>query len=137
MSVIAPRSHSRIDIAGMLLSAVCMLHCLLLPVVVVAGVGSGMLWAGDQDWTHQIMLGLVVPVSGIALAGGWVRHRRQRVLALGIVGIIILTYSAVFAHDQLGHTADALLTTLGGGLLALAHWRNRDCGCTHTAGATS
>lgn len=132
MSSIIPRRHSRIDLAGIMLSAVCMLHCMLLPVVVLAGVGADMLWHADQDWTHQVMLALVIPISGLALAGGWVRHRRPRVLMMGIAGVALLAFAALYAHDHLGVAADALLTTMGGGLLAIAHWRNRDCPCPST-----
>lgn len=128
MSLITPRKHSRMDVAGMALSFICLLHCLLLPVMVVYGVlaSDG---DGSRDWTHVIMLAIILPVSGIALAGGWIRHRRADVLRLGLLSIVLLTFSALVAHDYLGHTFDAVLTTIGGALLALAHWRNRDCGC--------
>ncbi|MEM7610792.1 MAG: MerC domain-containing protein [Pseudomonadota bacterium] len=130
MAVIVPTRHSRVDLAGILLSAVCMLHCALIPVLILAGVGGDLIWPGGRDWTHIIMLGVVVPVSGLALAGGWIRHRRQRVIKLGAIGIGLLAFAAFFAHDYMGHTADAVITTLGGAVLAYAHWQNRHCGCT-------
>ena len=123
--------HSRADVAGMLLSAVCMMHCLLLPALVAWGIG-GAIAGYDSEWTHIVMLGFVLPVSGLALAGGWLRHRRVAVLALGVAGVVCLALAAFVVHPHLGATADALVTTLGGALLATAHWRNRDCSCPHT-----
>lgn len=102
---------------------------MLLPVLLLFGLlGDHFFVSGD--WTHIIMLAIVVPVSGLALYGGWTRHRRVDVLNLGLAGLALLAFAAFFAHDALGHTTDAVLTTLGGVLLAIAHWRNRDCGCS-------
>lgn len=130
MPLISLRRHSRADAIGILLSAACMLHCLLLPVVVAYGVG-GLVMGLDTEWTHVVMLAIVIPVSGLALVGGWVRHRRATVLALGVAGVALLALAAFVFHPYFGKTADALVTTLGGGLLAVAHWRNRDCSCPH------
>lgn len=107
-----------------------MLHCLLLPVLIAFGVG-GALAGFDSEWTHMIMLGFVIPVSGIAFVGGWVRHRRASVLALGILGVALLALAAFVLHEHAGRIADAAVTTLGGAVLAIAHWRNRDCSCPH------
>lgn len=114
----------------MLLSAACMMHCLLLPVLVAYGIG-GLLTGLDTDWTHVVMLAIVIPVSGLALVGGWLRHRRAPVLVLGVTGVALLALAAFVVHPFFGKAADALVTTLGGGLLAIAHWRNRDCSCPH------
>lgn len=114
----------------MLLSAACMLHCLLLPALVAYGVG-GLFTGLDTEWTHIFLLAVVVPVSGIAFFGGWVRHRRAPVLALGVAGVALLAIAAFLLHPYYGKAADALVTTLGGALLVIAHWRNRDCSCPH------
>lgn len=124
--------HTRADIVGMLLSFICMLHCLLLPVIVVLGI-AGEHWMLNDEWTHTIMLGLVIPISGVALAGGWLRHRSLFVLGLGVAGMTLLAIAALYLHDHVGPWSDAMVTTIGGGLLALAHWRNRRCGCASKA----
>lgn len=130
--MLEPVKHTRADLVGMLLSFVCMLHCLLLPVVVVLGIASEQ-WFVNDDWTHIIMLGIVIPISGIALIGGWLRHRRLVVLGLGITGIALLAVAALYMHDHVGVWADAIVTSLGGGILAVAHLRNRSCGCASKA----
>ena len=124
------QKHIRADALGMLLSAICMLHCLLLPVLIAFGVG-GAVTGFDSEWTHIVLLAVVVPVSAIAFVGGWIRHRRLAVLALGTLGVALLALAAFVLHPYFGKTADALVTTAGGALLAVAHWRNRDCSCPH------
>lgn len=122
--------HWRADAVGMLLSAACMLHCLLLPTVIGVGIG-GTLAGLDTEWTHVVMLALVVPVSGLAFVGGWIRHRRVAVVVLGTAGVVLLALAAFVVHPYAGKVGDAMVTTLGGALLAVAHWRNRDCPCPH------
>ncbi|MEO0615953.1 MAG: MerC domain-containing protein [Pseudomonadota bacterium] len=130
MAIALFQKHTRADALGMLLSAICMLHCLLLPALIVFGVG-GALAGFDNEWTHIVLLTVVVPVSAIAFVGGWIRHRRVTVLALGTLGVALLALAAFVLHPYFGKTADALVTTAGGALLAVAHWRNRDCSCPH------
>ena len=124
------QAHTRADALGLLLSAICMLHCLLLPVLIAFGVG-GAVTGLDSEWTHVVLLASVVPISAIAFVGGWIRHRRMQVLALGTLGVALLALAAFVLHPYFGKTADALVTTAGGALLAVAHWRNRDCSCSH------
>ncbi|MEO0575866.1 MAG: MerC domain-containing protein [Pseudomonadota bacterium] len=131
--MLKPIQHTRADFVGMLLSFVCMLHCLLLPVIVVLGI-AGEQWLANDEWTHMIMLGLVIPISGIALVGGWLRHRQLAVLGLGLAGMALLAFAALYLHDHVGAMSDAIVTTIGGGLLAVAHWRNRRCGCASKVG---
>ncbi len=110
----------------MLLSAVCMLHCLLLPALVAYGVG-GLVTGLDTEWTHLLLLAIVVPVSGVAFFGGWLRHRQPLVLVLGATGVALLALAAFVLHTHFGKTADVVVTTFGGALLIVAHWHNRDC----------
>ncbi len=121
------RRHAKADAFGIVLSAVCMLHCLMLPALVAYGVG-GLFVGLDTEWTHIFLLAIIVPLSGIAFIGGWIRHRRASVLALGVTGVVLLAIAAFVLHPFYGKTADVIVTTLGGAMLVVAHWRNRDRG---------
>ncbi|MEL6447470.1 MAG: MerC domain-containing protein [Pseudomonadota bacterium] len=130
MAITLLQKHTRADALGVMLSAICMLHCLLLPVLIAFGVG-GAVTGLDSEWTHIVLLTVVVPVSAVAFVGGWIRHRRIAVLALGTLGVALLALAAFVLHTHVGKTADAIVTTAGGAVLAIAHWRNRDCSCPH------
>lgn len=133
MALRIAKNHARIDTLGILLSAVCMLHCVSLTALLLSGGALSSFWRGGEDLTHLVMLGAVVPVSVIALGGGWLRHRRADVAWLGIIGILTLALATLYAHDHYGASADAALSIAGGAALALAHWRNRQrCGCPGT-----
>ena len=122
-------THSRTDLAGIILSMACLVHCVVLTIAVLLGSVGGAL-SLSSDFVHQLMLLVVVPVSGLALYGGWVRHRRRDVMLLGALGIGLLAFAAFFAHDHLGHATDTGITVVGSAMLALSHWKNRACGCT-------
>lgn len=134
MSLPLARNHARIDLLGILLSAICALHCVALTALLVSGGAMAALWRSGEDLTHVVMLTIVVPVSVIALGGGWLRHRRNDVAMLGAAGIAALAAGALIVHARFGAGADAALSIAGGAALAVAHWRNRQrCGCPGAA----
>ncbi|MEN7342563.1 MAG: MerC domain-containing protein [Pseudomonadota bacterium] len=139
------KRHLKTDSIGMVLSFVCLAHCVLLGGAVAVGLFghhaavdsafSNPLFS-TNDLAHKLLLLFVVPVSGLALAGGWLRHKRNDIALIGISGIALLAMAAFVAHDHLGHTTDTLMTIVGSLLLAYAHWRNRACGCTNANAET-
>ena len=129
MTLSVARRHARMDRIGIILSVICMVHCALIPLALALGVVSHASGVVTEAWAHLIMLVVVIPVSGLALAGGWLRHRRNDVLGWGLLGMVLLALAATIIHEQWGFVADALVTTAGGGILMYAHWQNRACSC--------
>jgi hypothetical membrane protein len=112
----------RLDSAGVLISGLCMIHCLAgLVFVTVLGVGGGVLL---DPKIHEIGLALAVVVGGVGLGLGVLRHRRYHLLVPGIAGLLLMTAAMVVGHRFGRETLEAPLTMLGVGLLAWAHWRN-------------
>lgn len=110
-----------LDMAAIGLSGLCLLHCLALPII-VAGLPflAGM---GDEHF-HAEMLWIVLPVSTLALALGYRRHKRSLVWQIGIPGMLLLLIGGTIAHSLYGLTADRALTMAGALTLALAHYLN-------------
>lgn len=108
-----------LDHGAMTLSALCLVHCLALPVLLAA---APVLAAGvpDAPWVHPAILGLAAPLALVALGRGWRRHHDARPPLLGAVGVALLT-GGVFVATASGETA---LTVGGALLLAAAHLLN-------------
>lgn len=110
-----------LDQVAVLLSGLCLLHCLLLPLAVVALPFLGQL--GD-DHLHAELLFVVIPVSVAALYLGYRRHGHPGIVAAGLAGIGMLVLGATVAHFAFGLLADRAMTVTGSLLLAVTHYRN-------------
>lgn len=109
---------------GILLSGLCVLHCLA-GIVLVAGLGLGgeFLFAPS---IHRIGLALAIVIGGITLLMGVLRHGDSRPLQIGVAGLALMIAALVVGHG----VPEAVLTISGVTLLAWAHLRNlrmNDC----------
>ncbi|HAT28021.1 MAG TPA: hypothetical protein DCS89_13475 [Gammaproteobacteria bacterium] len=130
------RGRRYMDTAAVVLSGVCMLHCLALPIAltILPIVNVTLL---DESTFHLIMMAVILPISVIALTIGCRQHKDKLTLVLGSVGLGVLTITALFGHDLLGLTGERIVTSVGGLILAAAHiqnylcCRNNDCAHEH------
>ena len=109
------------DRVAMTLSALCLLHCLLLPLFIAA---LPLLAQFNDSHFHAQLLLVVIPVSLIAFGLGYARHGNRTIIAWGIVGIAIMFVGGTLAHDYFGTLADTLLTVGGSLILATSHFFN-------------
>ena len=117
----AAKTGDWLDGAAVTLSALCLVHCLALPLVVA---GLPFLTQFSEGHLHAQVLVVVLPLSLFALGIGFRRHRDARIVALGILGMALLVIGATVAHDRLGVTADRAFTITGSLTLAIAHFFN-------------
>lgn len=130
------RGRKYMDTAAVVLSGVCMLHCLALPIAltILPIVNVTLL---DEATFHLIMMVVILPISVVALTIGCRQHKDKLTLILGSAGLLILTLTAIFGHDLLGLTGERIVTSIGGLILAAAHiqnylcCRNDDCAHVH------
>ena len=115
------KSTRWLDSAAVGLSALCLIHCLALPLVVA---GLPFLAQFAEGHLHAQMLVVVLPLSIIALGLGFRHHRNARIVAAGAVGMALLTLGATVAHASWGLAADRAFTIAGALLLAAAHFYN-------------
>ncbi|MGI9272825.1 MAG: MerC domain-containing protein [Woeseiaceae bacterium] len=115
------KSADWLDGAAVVLSALCLVHCLALPLIVA---GVPFLAQFAETHLHFQVLVIVIPLSVVALAIGFRRHRDSRILAGGALGMLLLIIGATVAHTELGLLADRLFTIAGSLMLAAAHFFN-------------
>ena len=105
------------DTAATALSALCILHCLALPLV--ASVLPVLSVVADAQWLHWLFAGLAIVISASVPLRD-VLARKAGFLAPAGLGIAFLI-AGLFA-DQLG-ADETILTVIGGLLVAFAHVR--------------
>ncbi len=113
--------RDRLDRAGIYLSGLCLVHCVLGLVLVSAlGFGGGSALLAPQ--VHEIGLALAVAVGAVALGAGFRKHGRSAPLGLGALGLALMAAALLAGHG----IAEAVLTIGGVVLLAWAHvWNLR------------
>lgn len=124
------------DGVGIVGSAICALHCLATPILILAG-SSVPLWQADDESFHQAMLWLIVPSSVLAFSLGCWRHKDRWVLGLGVIGLLGITLPIAAPSGALGEVGERWVTVCAAVLLVAAHLRNfkrcRADGCEHGA----
>ena len=102
------------------LSMACAAHCLLMPSFVLA---MPLFFSGqlDNEFLHQLMLWVIVPVSLYALSSGYKKHKRMPIFLLGLAGILMLISAVTIEEIFLG---EELITLLGSITITFAHFLN-------------
>jgi hypothetical protein len=112
------------DKSAIAISVICVLHCLLTPVLLV----SVPLLAGASilqgEVLHVWLLCLIIPISAISIASGFLKHRDKGVLFFATGGIVFLIAALVLGHDLHERLGEVMMTIFGSLLIASAHIRN-------------
>jgi len=111
------------DQVAIALSAICLVHCLAVPVL-VAVLPIAAISFGDSQHFHGVMLWLVVPTSVVGFSMGYRLHRRAGLVALGAVVVIVLGATAIYGHDAWAEPLEIMVSVVGSLLLGTAHWLN-------------
>lgn len=115
---------SRWDGVGQLLSALCVVHCVVLPAVLGLLPAAAARWLSGEE-THQGLLALALMGALAAFIPGWRAHRRVAVPVLAVSGLTMLAAGAFLVPEGVGEGWEVGLTLGGGLLMAVAHGRNR------------
>jgi hypothetical protein len=116
------------DYAGMAASALCLAHCLAMPLVLAA---FPLLGFGGHDALHGMLLAVVsVPVL-FALVPGYLKHRDPAALLLGVAGLGMFLLAVLVIGERMGEAAETVAAVASSVLLIGAHLRNhrycKDC----------
>ncbi|MFD1034986.1 MerC domain-containing protein [Sphingomonas hankookensis] len=115
--------EGRLDRAGMLLSALCAVHCVttIAFMALLASVGGALL----HPAIHEVGLMFAVLLGVIALGAGYLRHGQRLPTVIGGVGLGIMALALTLPHG----VPEAIATLTGVALLAFGHYLNRRAGC--------
>ena len=107
------KAKTTLDKVGLSLSALCVIHCLLLPVI---GASLPIIGAWSEiEWVHKLLVVLALPVAlSVIISNSAATYIR----ALAGAGIVLL-FTAAFWEPL--HDHETLLTVIGAILLGAAH----------------
>lgn len=127
-----PSSRARLfDAMGVGLSFACLVHCLVLPLILLLAPALSA-WLALPEAFHAAILLLAAPAAFAAMSGGWRRHRHAGPALLAAGGLGLLALGLAGHEGWLGaldpEAADRWFTSAGAIALAAAHlanWRLR------------
>ena len=112
---------AKLDKISVLISVVCLVHCVSFPVVLLIGSSISALAFFSDHLLHQVLLFIVLPLSYFSLVGGYRTHGNRIMGVPALVGISCLGIGVYF-HDYAA--VELSLTIVGSVLLASAHLFN-------------
>ena len=114
------RESMKLDRVGMGLSALCAVHCAVLPLFAGASLFAEAL---HTPWVEASMIGSAGLIGYFTLGVSYQQHRRRLPLVLLTLGLLLMG----MAHTLLPHAWSTPATFAGAALLVLAQVRNRRC----------
>ncbi|MCA1777972.1 MAG: MerC domain-containing protein [Xanthomonadaceae bacterium] len=130
MDVVLKTERSRecpvgwLDRLGIGISGFCLLQCLALPLTMLFAptVSVGFF---NHEIFHLVLLAVIVPVSLLAFALGFFRHRNARMWIPAGIGFALLVLAAILEQRHvLGQGWIAAVTSAGGLGLIMGHLLN-------------
>lgn len=118
MGSISPWIRGRLDRAGVMLSALCLVHCVL-GLLLVAGLGMSGTFLLDPA-IHRWGLLLATVVAAVAIGIGAVRHRRTMPFVVAMSGLTFMGGALAVGHGF----EEAVFTMIGVSLVAAGHILN-------------
>lgn len=122
LQVTSDRRQRWLDGFAVTASVLCLIHCLVLPAMLVALPVLATMLAVPESF-HAIAFAVALPTSVLAIASGYRRHGRRWPSVVAGIGLTLLGVGA-FAIDV--EVTERVVSTAGAVLLAVAHvgnWR--------------
>ena len=107
------------DTAGVALSFICGIHCLVVPIVLVMLPSLG--WSIHANESYEtIMVLLIIGLATMALVRGYLNHRRWQVIIFLVIGLVVF----IFVRPALENSLHAYASVLGGSAFIVGHVYN-------------
>jgi peptidoglycan/LPS O-acetylase OafA/YrhL len=118
---------------GVWTSALCVVHCLLTPVLISCSAVLAHFLPAEES-VHRSLAVLVALFGTIALLIGFRKHRRTTTLLLMFGGLGCIAGAAWFGDKLPSHPYEVAITMVGSALMISAHRLNhtfcRSCECS-------
>ncbi|HVR81175.1 MAG TPA: MerC domain-containing protein [Luteimonas sp.] len=132
---VTKRQVPALDRLGATGSLLCAIHCALLPLLIALLPSLGIaVWLGE-GFEHGFVL-FATLLGLTSMVWGYRRHRAIRALGLLLTGLAALWFAVLYAPLHHALVPHAIMMTLGGTLVGLAHLANLRLNHRHVHSAT-
>ena len=116
------RIYSVSNKSSIVLSSICIAHCLLMPLLLSLTPSLNLYFA--EDSSHYWMLFAVLPISFFSLLIGCKKHKSLGVGILILTGLFLLVFSVLLGHEFLGEKLEKFLIFTASVFLIFGHFKN-------------
>ncbi len=113
-----------LDSFGMCASTICVAHCVLTPILLMAVPLAGITFLENEMLDRSLAV-LAIFISFMAIRPGYRLHGNRKILLLAAFGVSCLLIAAFVAEHFWGETGDKVFTMIGGTALVITHCLNR------------
>lgn len=107
------------DHAGILLSSLCLIHCLAGPIIIALGLTSVSMSFLSNEKFHLALVLPIVLVAAWSLPRGFKLHQTYFPIVVALIGIVFLISGLIFEEME------SVLTVTASLLLIFAHFSNQ------------
>ena len=115
-----PGPDSRLDRLAILISGICVVHCLASAIILALLASAGGLLLHPAF--HEVGLALAIALGLVALTRGYRTHRRLLPALIAGAGLVTMGVALTLPHSG---GQETIATLIGVGVLALGHQLNR------------
>lgn len=109
------------DFFGFLASMACAIHCAALPFILTIGALGSLSWL-ENPLIEYTFIAISLILASWSIIGGFLNHHKN----LTVVLVVLLGFALIVASRLVEGPAEAILTSVGGVIIAIAHiynWR--------------
>ena len=123
--LLTEKTEKILDKLGMIISGICVVHCLLAPIIVLA-----LPWIEDifsHEIIHLFLLLFLFPLAIFTFTHGYKIHKKVSIIIMGITGISLISIP-IITHPS--SFTEKVFTITGSIILIIAHYNNlKGCKC--------
>jgi hypothetical protein len=109
-----------IDIAGICVSALCAIHCTVLPLVLTISAFNGFLFLDDPKLESMVLVASAI-IGTLSLLASYLRyHRKFSAIGILLLGFVLIALGRVTGNPL----TESIVTPLGAITIAIAHFSN-------------
>ncbi len=112
------------DNLGIGASTICLIHCMILPVMLVVFPTVTLAWLADDSMHVPLLAALILPAA-IAAITGFLAHKHLSTAVIMAFGLGAVTLGTFAQQVGLPHSLEIPVMVLGSLTLIGAHWANR------------
>tara|TARA_B100000749_G_scaffold280223_1_gene275333 strand:- start:41668 stop:42105 length:438 start_codon:yes stop_codon:yes gene_type:complete len=112
------------DKVGLFASSLCIVHCLLFPLLMIVFPSITVAMGWDEEFTHELLLAFIVPAVTFAVYSGYRIHKEIKPMKYMVVGFLFVFFGTMHGFGLIDHDLEPIFVLIGSVLMVRGHFLN-------------